>query len=41
MPDLNVSHVHPTEDPKDLGGDALQICLGADQATGGQFFDDV
>lgn len=41
MPNLNMSHVYPAEDPKDLGGDALQIRLGADQATGGQFFDDV
>lgn len=41
MPYLDVSHVHSTENPKDLGGDTLQVCLGADQATGGQFLDDV
>lgn len=41
VPYLDVSHVHSTENPKDLGGDTLQVCLGADQATGGQFLDDV
>lgn len=35
VPDLDVAHVHPSEDPEDLGGNALQIGLGADQAAGG------
>lgn len=36
-----MAHVHAAEDPEDLGGDALQIRLGADQAAGGQFLDDM